>query len=81
MLLRGVSNCNSLIDDRNPPRRIMYVCLCNGFTDRQVRDVSTAACGSAAAVYRELGVQPRCGKCVPMVREMVRRAEEKLGAD
>jgi bacterioferritin-associated ferredoxin len=60
----------------------MYVCLCNGFTDGQVRQVSTAACGSAAEVYRQLGVRPRCGKCVPMVREMVRRVPTPAdGAD
>ena len=59
----------------------MFVCLCNGFTDGQVRQVSPACCGSAAEVYRQLGVRPRCGKCVPMVREMVRREETPLAAE
>jgi bacterioferritin-associated ferredoxin len=54
----------------------MYVCLCNGFTDRQVRAVCPAAGGSTAEVYRSLGVRPQCGKCVPFVRELVRRAGE-----
>jgi len=49
----------------------MYVCLCNGFTDRQVRAVCPVAEGSAAAVYCALGVRPQCGKCVPMVREIL----------
>jgi bacterioferritin-associated ferredoxin len=51
---------------------IMYVCLCNAFTDRQVRALAVQVAGSAAAVYRCLGVQPKCGKCVPTVRRMVR---------
>jgi len=59
----------------------MYVCLCNGFTDRQVRQVCPAAAGSTAEVYRRLGGNPRCGKCVPMVRDMVRRAEAQTGGD
>jgi bacterioferritin-associated ferredoxin len=50
----------------------MYVCLCNGFTDRQVRGIATKAQGSAARVYRALDVRPQCGKCVPMVREILR---------
>ena len=59
----------------------MYVCLCNGFTDRQVRQVCPAAAGSTAEIYRQLGVQPRCGKCVPFVRDIVRRETQQAGAD
>ena len=50
----------------------MYVCLCNGFTDRQVRGVAPNVKCSAAGVYRALGVRPQCGKCVPTVREILR---------
>jgi bacterioferritin-associated ferredoxin len=49
----------------------MYVCLCNGLTDRQVRCAAKAGC-SAASVHRLLGVRPKCGKCLPMMREIVR---------
>ena len=48
----------------------MYVCLCNGFTDRQVRNVAEKK-GSVATVYRRLGCRPQCGKCVPFVRQML----------
>jgi bacterioferritin-associated ferredoxin len=50
----------------------MYVCLCHGFTERQVRAIATGTKGSTARVYRALGVRPQCGKCVPMVREILR---------
>jgi bacterioferritin-associated ferredoxin len=50
----------------------MYVCLCNGFTDRQVRSLAATAQGSVACVYRALGVRPQCGKCVPFVKGIVR---------
>jgi bacterioferritin-associated ferredoxin len=49
----------------------MYVCLCNGFTDREVRSIAAASRCSTAGLYRSLGVRPRCGKCVPMVREIL----------
>ena len=56
----------------------MYVCLCNAFTDRQVRAVCSAAGSSTAAVYCALGVKPKCGKCVPTVREILNEAANAL---
>jgi bacterioferritin-associated ferredoxin len=50
----------------------MYICLCNALTDRDVR----ACCQgdpSVSMVYRALGCEPRCGKCVPLVRQMLRQ--------
>jgi bacterioferritin-associated ferredoxin len=49
----------------------MYVCLCNGLTDRDVRAGCESGC-SVAMVYRSLGCEPQCGKCVPFVRQMLR---------
>jgi bacterioferritin-associated ferredoxin len=49
----------------------MYVCLCNAVTDRQVRDVACGQNCSVSGLYRLLGVQPKCGKCVPTVREIL----------
>jgi bacterioferritin-associated ferredoxin len=49
----------------------MYVCLCHGYTDRQVRSAARPD-ANVSDVYRALGSPPRCGKCVPMVRDMVR---------
>ena len=50
----------------------MYVCLCHGFTDHKVKELTAAGTCSATQVYRHFGVRPRCGKCVPSVRDMVR---------
>lgn len=53
----------------------MYVCLCHGLNDRQVRAaIDEGGAGSAAQVYQHHGCKPRCGKCVPMVKDMVRSA-------
>ncbi|MGH7073950.1 MAG: (2Fe-2S)-binding protein [Stellaceae bacterium] len=53
----------------------MYVCVCNGLTTREIRAVA-ASCPSTGGVYRALGVQPRCGKCIPAIRGMVAAAKE-----
>jgi len=52
----------------------MYVCLCNGFTDRHVRAARDAAAGCVSGVYSALCCAPRCGKCVPMVRDILRES-------
>jgi bacterioferritin-associated ferredoxin len=61
----------------------MYVCLCNALTDRDVRAHSTGGC-SVSMVYRSLGCEPQCGKCVPYVRQMLRQnaaSEGDAGGD
>lgn len=49
----------------------MYVCLCHGFTDGDVKGAIAQGCRSVAAVYRHLADRPQCGKCVPEVRSLV----------
>ena len=49
----------------------MYICLCNALTDRDVRAHSEGGC-SVSMVYKALGCEPQCGKCVPFVRRMLR---------
>jgi bacterioferritin-associated ferredoxin len=49
----------------------MYVCICNAISDRQARSHTDSAGCSVAAFYRALGVKPKCGKCVAVVREML----------
>ncbi len=57
---------------------LMYICLCNGLTDRDLREHRAGEACSVAMVYRALGVQPQCGKCVPFVRRMLQVAEPTL---
>jgi bacterioferritin-associated ferredoxin len=49
----------------------MYICLCNGITDRDIHRAAEMCDGSVAQIYRDLGCAPKCGKCVPVVREMI----------
>ena len=50
----------------------MYVCICNGLTDGQVRAVCQKRQGRVSDVYKALGCAAKCGKCVPMVKELSR---------
>jgi bacterioferritin-associated ferredoxin len=51
----------------------MYVCLCNGITDREFRaHVAVEDC-TVSTVYRSLGKKPQCGKCVPYVKQLLRQ--------
>jgi bacterioferritin-associated ferredoxin len=52
----------------------MYVCLCNAITDRDFRAQAQCEGCTVSAVYRALGATPQCGKCVPFVRQLLRRA-------
>lgn len=54
----------------------MYVCLCNPFTDHDVRDYLESCGGRAtvSAVYKACsgGESPGCCTCLPALRDMIR---------
>jgi bacterioferritin-associated ferredoxin len=54
----------------------MYVCLCNAITDREFRIHAVDENPTVSAIYRSLGATPRCGKCVPYVRQLLRKVVE-----
>jgi bacterioferritin-associated ferredoxin len=56
----------------------MYVCLCHGFTDGDVRAAATAGRLTVSDLYRTLDVRPTCGKCVATVRDLIRAPEPGL---
>jgi bacterioferritin-associated ferredoxin len=45
----------------------MYVCVCHGYRESCIAKAVDSGPASLADVYRCLGEQPRCGKCVPDV--------------
>ncbi len=42
----------------------MYVCICNGVTDRQIRDAADAGCASITELTMRTGVGANCGSCL-----------------
>ena len=52
----------------------MYVCLCKGITDTQIRAAIEDGANSLADVRNTLGVASQCGKCGNLTREILREA-------
>ncbi|TLX55927.1 (2Fe-2S)-binding protein [Stutzerimonas nosocomialis] len=50
----------------------MYVCLCQGVTDRQIREAIYEGCCSYKEVRAATGVASQCGKCACVAKEVVR---------
>ena len=53
----------------------MYVCLCNGITDTQIRAAIQKGASSLKDVRKTLGVAKHCGKCGIQTREILREAQ------
>jgi bacterioferritin-associated ferredoxin len=51
----------------------MYVCNCNGITERDIQGAVALGCTSVKELNRELGVGSCCGKCVPDARSLLKR--------
>ncbi|OCX90515.1 MAG: (2Fe-2S)-binding protein [Pseudomonas sp. CO183] len=50
----------------------MYVCLCQGVTDGQIRDAIYEGCCSYREVREATGVATECGKCPCVAKRVVR---------
>lgn len=50
----------------------MYVCLCQGVTDGQIREAIYEGCCSYRDVRETLGVASQCGKCACLAKQVVR---------
>ncbi|MEY1662296.1 bacterioferritin-associated ferredoxin [Isoalcanivorax beigongshangi] len=58
----------------------MYVCLCKGITDGQIREAVQQGCDSLRDLRRELGVASQCGKCARQARSVMREARTASAA-
>lgn len=63
-----------------PPRsyRPMYVCVCNGVTERDIRQAVQAGCGDIATLTMRTGCGACCGSCVDMACQMLEAACEQV---
>jgi len=49
----------------------MYVCLCNGYRDTEIREVAEDGVRCAREVYLTLGNGPCCGTCLDCAQDIV----------
>ena len=52
----------------------MYVCICNGVTDRQIRDAAEAGCSSLTELTMRTGVGANCGSCLASAEALLSEA-------
>lgn len=49
----------------------MYVCMCHGITDRQIREAVCEGVASIRELTAELGVASSCGRCAPYAQQVL----------
>ena len=49
----------------------MYVCLCNGYRDAEIREVAESGLRCVKEVYLTLGNGPCCGSCLDFAQDIV----------
>ncbi|CTP93296.1 hypothetical protein XTPLMG728_3668 [Xanthomonas translucens pv. poae] len=52
----------------------MYVCICNGVTDRQIREAADAGCRSVSELTMRTGCGATCGSCLDMAGDLLEHA-------
>jgi len=51
----------------------MYVCNCNGITEREIEGAVALGCATLRDLQNDLGVANCCGKCAPDAKKVLRR--------
>ncbi len=59
----------------------MYVCLCNGVTERDIRHTAAAGCRTMAELTMRTGCGAGCGSCVCMATELLESVQAAIAAD
>lgn len=58
----------------------MYVCLCKGVTDSQIRSAVEEGASNLKAVRRQLGVSSQCGKCACDAKDIIRETKSEMSS-
>ena len=53
----------------------MYVCICNGITDHQIREAAAAGCSTVAELTMRTGAGANCGSCLDMAMDILHSAQ------
>ena len=55
----------------------MYICICNGITDKQIRNAAESGVRDLWALQRELGVASGCGSCQEAASDILRETRQR----
>ncbi len=59
----------------------MYVCICNGVTDKQIRKAIAGGASSLEELHDELGVASQCGSCSDHALSLIHEAQPRRAID
>ncbi|MEH6403177.1 MAG: (2Fe-2S)-binding protein [Sneathiella sp.] len=49
----------------------MYICLCNGISDKDIEVAVSNGARTVSSVYGAHGCAPQCGKCACYIKQML----------
>jgi bacterioferritin-associated ferredoxin len=55
----------------------MYVCICNGHRDRDIREAAKTGLRCAVEIYKHLGKPPRCGRCLDLAAQVIAEVHDR----
>ncbi|WP_133499382.1 bacterioferritin-associated ferredoxin [Cognatilysobacter terrigena] len=58
----------------------MYVCICNGVTDRDIRQAAESGCRSMSELTMRTGAGATCGSCIEMATSILDETTARLEA-
>jgi bacterioferritin-associated ferredoxin len=50
----------------------MYVCVCNGIKDTQVKQAANSGVQTVGGVFKAHGCKPECAQCVNCIRTIIK---------
>ena len=56
----------------------MYVCICNGYREGELRELAHEGIACAVEAYNALGGGPCCGRCLECAQQIIDRAQGRL---
>ena len=59
----------------------MYICICNGITDREIRQCATSGACSMSELECSLGVGVSCGRCREAAAEILEEMRSPIRAE
>ena len=59
----------------------MYVCICNGITDHQIREAADNGCSTVTELTMRTGCGSNCGSCLDMAGELLAKAHDPNSPD
>ena len=56
----------------------MFICICNGHRESDIRDAARQGLRSAPEIYRRLGKPVRCGRCLEVATQVIEEVHTTL---